>query len=319
MAHTKKQKSRVRVFSVILLIVIFIVFGHKFMTVSEGQDLPENVVINENQPLDMAAEPHISFVDLHSPYAMLVALEDYTILLNKNCEEKVYPASLTKMLTTIVAIENLPDLSEEIILTNAMFQGLYEANASLAGFLPGEAVKAVDLLYGVMLPSGAEACIALADRIAGSEHQFVDLMNQKAADLGMTNTHLTNTTGLHDNDHYTTVGDLSMFLNYALQDDTFREIFTTSRHVIQPTNKHSNGITLYSTMFERLGDSSFIGGKVLGGKTGYTDEAGLCLASLAEKEGKEYILITTGAKGSNRSVQYNIIDALAVYNSLNIQ
>lgn len=259
---------------------------------------------------------YISSDRLYSRNAILIFLEDDTILMQKNSEEKIYPASLTKMMTAIVAIENLPDLDEKIELTESMFHGLYEAEASMAGFQPGEQVRAIDLLYGAMLPSGAECCIALADNIAGSEQDFADLMNQKADELGMKNSHFENTTGLHNENHYTTVKDLSVLLRYALQNDVFREIFTTFHHSTPPTNKHPGGITLYSTMYEGLGGQKIIDGEILGGKTGYTDEAGLCLASLAKVGSQEYILITAGARGNHGTEQYNITDALAVYNSI---
>ncbi len=258
----------------------------------------------------------ISSNRLYSSNAILIRLKDHTILMQKNSEEKIYPASLTKMMTAIVAIENLPDLQEQIKLTRSAFQGLYEADASMAGFLPCEQVRAIDLLYGVMLPSGAESCVALADHIAGSEQNFTGIMNQKAADLGMVNTHFENATGLHNEDHYTTVKDLAILLSYALQNDTFRELFTSLRHSTQPTNMHPDGITFYSTIFEELSNQNITGGEILGGKTGYTNEAGLCLASLAEVGRQEYILVTAGAKGDHESQQYNFIDALTVYNSL---
>jgi D-alanyl-D-alanine carboxypeptidase (penicillin-binding protein 5/6) len=220
------------------------------------------------------------------------------------------------MMTAIVAIDHLPDLKGEIKLTNDTFQGLYEADASMAGFGPGEQVRAIDLLYGVMLPSGAECCIGLAEQIAGSEQNFVTIMNQKAVDLGMDDTHYENVTGLHSDNHYTTVKDLSIILSYALQNDTFREIFTSSRHSTAPTNKHPDGVTFYSTMFEKLGNQNISEGEILGGKTGYTKEAGLCLASLAIVDKQEYILISVGAKGDHRSEQYHITDALTVYSNI---
>jgi D-alanyl-D-alanine carboxypeptidase (penicillin-binding protein 5/6) len=239
--------------------------------------------------------------------------------MQKNSEDKIYPASLTKMMTAIVAIESLPDLNEKIKLTSSTFRGLYEADASMAGFQPGEEVRAIDLLYGVLLPSGAECCVALADQIAGSEEDFVRLMNQKAADLGMVNTHFENATGLHNDNHYTTVKDLAVLLSYALKNDTFREIFTSSRHSTQPTNLHPYGITLNSILFEELNDQNMTGREILGGKTGYTGEAGLCLASLARVDEQEYILVSAGAKGDHHSEQYNITDALAVYDSIGEQ
>ena len=302
----RKKKSRILRFLVFLLMVIIIVLAYKF--IKEYDDKTSSI-----EP-DLSVS--ISSDKLNSPNAILIRLTDDAVLMQKNSEEKIYPASLTKMMTAIVAIENLPDLKEEIKLTNSTFQGLYEADASLADFQPGEQIKAIDLLYGVLLPSGAECCVALADQIAGSEQNFVKIMNQKAADLGMDNTHFENATGLHDENHYTTVKDLSILLRYALQNDTFREIFTSSRHSTQATNKHPGGITFYSTMFEDLNNQSIIDGEILGGKTGYTDEAGLCLASLAKVGKQEYILISAGAKGDHYSEQYNITDALAVYNNL---
>lgn len=260
----------------------------------------------------------IDFDDLESPNAILVRLSDQSITMQKNSEEKIYPASLTKIMTAIVAIENLTDLEHEIKLTHATFDGLYEANAAMAGFQPGESVQAIDLLYGVILPSGAECSIALAEQIAGTEEDFVMLMNKKAEALGMAGTHFENTNGFQDENHYTTVKDLSILLSYALQNETFREVFTSPRHVTQPSNKHPDGITIKSTLFEKLNDEILVDGAILGGKTGYTDYAGLCLASLAVVDNNEYILISAGAKGDHNTKQYHITDALTVYNRIGI-
>lgn len=322
----KKKKLGMHIFIMFLSAFTIVALG-KYYVFERGYDKPYSSLGKSSDsdgkttPVPLTKHEPDALVPifsgkLYSPSAILIRLEDNTILMQKNSEEKIYPASLTKMMTAIVAIENLPDLKKEIKLTNSMYQELYDANASMAGFEPGEQVGAIDLLYGVLLPSGAECCIGLADYVAGSEQNFVEMMNQKAAELGMENTNFENTTGLHDENHYTTVKDQSILLSYALQNDTFKEIFTSSSHSTQPTNKHPNGITFYSTMFKKLGDPSIIGGEILGGKTGYTKEAGLCLASLAKEGAKEYILVTAGAKGNNRSEQYNIIDAVAVYNNI---
>jgi serine-type D-Ala-D-Ala carboxypeptidase (penicillin-binding protein 5/6) len=301
--------------------VVIVAFAYKAIIIKGNQQIFKKEYDNRTTPVPTSKiEPDpsvsIAFDKLNSPNAILIHLKDHTILMQKNSEEKVYPASLTKMMTAIVAIENLPDLKGKIKLTNSTFQGLYEADASMAGFQPDERVRAIDLLYGVMLPSGAECCNGLADQIAGSEQNFVKLMNQKAADLGMDNTHFENTTGLHNENHYTTVKDLAILLSYALQNDTFREIFTSSSHSTPATNKHPGGITFYSTMFEKLNNQNIIDGEILGGKTGYTDEAGLCLASLAKVGNQEYALVTAGAKGDHHSEQFNITDALAIYSSI---
>ena len=254
--------------------------------------------------------------DLHSPYTILVRLSDKAVLMQKQSNKKIYPASLTKMMTAAVVIENIPDLQKKIELPSSIFQPLYKADASMAGFQPGEKVRAIDLLYGAMLPSGAECCVGLANEVSGSEQNFVKKMNQKAEQLGMSDTHFANSTGLQNENHYTTVKDLSLILGYALQNKTFRKIFTSSRYSTAATNKHPNGITFTSTLSQGLKDQTLPGGEILGGKTGYTDEAGLCLASLAEIEGKEYILVTAGAKGDHKTEQYNIDDAREVYKEL---
>ncbi|MCG8499668.1 MAG: D-alanyl-D-alanine carboxypeptidase [Firmicutes bacterium] len=310
---TKKKKLSVQILLARVLLVAVITIAYSSISNCEKGPLHRKAEIEETPPGSTAP---ISTDTLYSSHAILVCLDDRSILMEKNSEEKIYPASLTKMMTVMVAIENLKDLQEEITLNDSMFQKLYHANATTAGFQPGEKVRAISLLYGALLPSGAECCIGLADRIAGSEQAFVKMMNRKAADIGLYDTHFTNTTGLHEENHSTTVKDMAVLLCHALQNDTFREIFTATRYSTLPTNKHPDGITFYSTMFTRIKDISSNNGKILGGKTGYTNKAGLCLASLGKERGKEYLLVTAGAKGDYQSEQYNIIDAINVYNSL---
>lgn len=251
---------------------------------------------------------------INSPYAVLMQVKGGKIIGNMKGDEKIYPASMTKIMTVIVAIENLDDLDQEITLTQEMFAGLYEQDATQAGFQPGETVRAIDLLYGAMLPSGAECCIALADTVGGSRDGFVELMNKKAQRLGMNKTHFCDTTGLHDPDHYSTVKDIAVLMKYCIKNDTFREIVETSRHSTGVTNIHPDGITYYSTMFKNLSDPTVTGGKILGGKTGYTSEAGHCLVSFAEIEGREYIFVSAGASGADGNTIPHIQDAVTVYN-----
>lgn len=311
MARKNKGNSKAWRLPVLLLMVIVTISVYKIFPILEIQNF-------EKESKKAARDISTSQLSdsLHSPNGILIRLNDHTILMQKGQGEKIYPASLTKMMTAIVAIENLSDMQENIELSDSMFQTLYDANASMAGFQPGEKARAIDLLYGAMLPSGAECCLGLAEQIAGSERSFVKMMNRKAKELGMDDTHFTNATGLHDENHYATVKDLAVLLDYALQNDNFREIFTSSRYSTGATSKHPDGITFYSTMFAKLGNSDIIGGDILGGKTGYTGEAGLCLASLAEIRGEEYIMVTVGAQGSNMTEQFNIKDAIRVYNSL---
>lgn len=252
---------------------------------------------------------------VNSSRVVLMSAQGGKVIGEINGNERIYPASLTKMMTAIVAIEELDDLEQKITLNADIFPALYAGDATQAGFQAGESVRAIDLLYGVILPSGAECCIGLADAIAGSEDSFVELMNQKAQKLGMENTHFCDSTGLHNPEHYSTAYDMAVLLKYAIRNDTFREIIETARHSTGVTNVHPDGITYYSTMFKSLNDPAVTGGKILGGKTGYTDEAGLCLASFAEIEGREYILVTAGASGASGE-PLHVQDAVTIYNRL---
>ena len=138
-------------------------------------------------------------------------------------------------------------------------------------------------------------------------------MNQKAAELGMTATHFCNPTGLHDPEHVSTVRDMARLTEAALQNETFRKLFTTERYTVPATNCHPQGFTMHSTLLSQLDGTELHSGRILGGKTGYTGEAGLCLASLAEVKGREYILVTAGAGGDHSTAPYHIEDAVTVY------
>lgn len=254
--------------------------------------------------------------NLHSAEAILINYENGQVLFDKNSAQKAYPASLTKIMTALVAIENTSNIHQTITLPANIFPALYQENASMAGFLPDEQIPVIDLLYGTLLPSGAECSIGLAVHIAGSEESFVKMMNAKAAELNMNNTHFTNSTGLHNPKHYTTAGDMSKLLQYALQNSTFREIFSSMRYSTSPSNKHPDGITFYSTLSKNLDQYALSNGEILGGKTGFTSQAGLCLASLAQVNNKEYILITLGANGDHQTEPLNLIDAINIYRQL---
>lgn len=254
--------------------------------------------------------------DITSPYAILIRLQNQEVLFEKNSDTVMYPASLTKIMTAIVAIEMIPDLNETITLTKESFEGLKEAGASMAGFLPGEEIRSIDLLYGLLLPSGAECGKALAYQASGSVEAFVERMNEKAELLGMKQTHFMNTTGLHHPDHYTSISDLSILLQYALHNAVFRDVYTSSHYDIPADNKYSDGILLKSTLFKHEEAIEIDTGEIIGGKTGYTSVAGLCLSSLATIDNEEYIFISAGAQGNHYTPQYNIEDAVKAYNSI---
>ena len=319
--HTFAKVVITIVLSVMLIVaVIQTVFpafwgNHVFSLEQFYEEIINNGILQGGTVPDL----DVDLGQLYSPYAILVDADTGTTIAERNCHDRIYPASLTKIMTAVIAIENTDDLDQTITLPADIFQPLYEEGASMAGFQPGEEATLRELLYGILLPSGAECCMAFVDRIAGSEEAFAELMNQKASELGMDDTHFCNATGLHDPDHYTTVADISILLRYALENETFRAAFTSSRYSIQPTPQHPEGFTFFSTMFQYMDSTEVAGGQIIGGKTGYTEEAGLCLASLASINGREYILVTAKANGSHETEQFHILDAINVYNQIGEQ
>ena len=253
---------------------------------------------------------------ISSKSALLMDRNSGQVLAQKSAHARCDPASLTKMMTVLLAIEACPDLDEAVTLPEDIFPALDAEDASMAGFQPGETVTVRDLLYGAMLPFGAECCETLARQVSGSEEAFVALMNQKAQELDMLNTHYANPTGLTAPDHKTTATDLAKLLCAALNNETFRTVFTTETYTSTATPQHPEGLTFSSTLLSQLNGDEIPNGKILGGKTGYTRAAGLCLASLAEVNGREYILITLGAPGDHSTEPFHIRDALSVYRHL---
>lgn len=297
---------------IICLVAEIIVVISLFLVLSQSFGFGNQITVWINQLIKPAVR-ELDITGINSSYAVLMQADSGKVVGNISGETQMYPASMTKIMTAIVAIENLSDLNQEITVTNDMVADLYAQDATQAGFQPGETVQAIDLLYGVLLPSGAECCIALADTIAGSETGFVELMNQKAEKLGLENTHFCNSTGLHADDHYSTAKDIADLLRYALKNDTFREIIESPYHSTPGTNVHPDGITFYSTMFKNLSDTTVIDGQIMGGKTGFTSEAGCCLASFAEIDDIDYILVTAGAYQAGTP---HIDDAVKLYNRL---
>lgn len=253
---------------------------------------------------------------IHSNNALLLESKTGKVIMEKGTNQHIYPASLTKIMTAILAIEHFENLKTTFKIEQSDLDYLKDKNASVAGFQAGDEVSVEDLLYGTILSSGADATTTLAKAISGSEEDFAKLMNKKAKEIGMDKTHFVNASGLHHPNHFTTVEDLSKLLRYALKNEKFKEIFTTPSHITKPLHSTKSGLVLTSTLFSKLWEPALDNGvTIVGGKTGFTPQAGLCLASLAVKDGKEYILITTNAKSETYQT-FHIDDAVAIYSKL---
>lgn len=242
--------------------------------------------------------------NITSDYVILYNLNDDEVLYELESDKRTEIASLTKIMTTIVAIENTQDLDQEVVITKDAFLGVEDY--TVVGFKVGDKVSVRDLLYGTMLPSGADAVNALAYHISGSVGEFVKLMNDKAVKLNLSNTHFDNPIGMDSDNNYSTARDIAELLKYCLKNNIFREIFTARTYKIESINKE-----IKSTLISYSRSYGLDVSDITGAKSGYTDGAGLCLASIATLDDVDYLLVTMHADVSNRSNA--VRDTLEIY------
>jgi len=256
--------------------------------------------------------------DYTSKYIYILDREDKNLEYEKNSKSRAYPASLTKIMTTLVALEHISDLSAIAPVDVDTYREMVVNNASMAGFYGREKVTYRDLLYGTILSSGGEAANSLAVHVGGSVDEFVRMMNDKAAELGMKDTNFTNAEGLHNKNQYTTAYDMARLIDYALDNGHFRAIFTKESFITSKTSDHPDGIMLRSTVLSRLAGVNQKGFEIIGGKSGTTYEAGECWATLGIKEGREYIVIVMGAplKDISNPDRAQIADSIKLYSRI---
>ena len=245
--------------------------------------------------------------EVNANFAILVDADAGLVVAEKNGSAKMYPASMTKVMTLLVACEHITDLSEKLEITQDIVDYVKKEGASNCGFKAGEQVTMLDLLYGLILPSGADAALALVRRIAGSEEQFVALMNQKAQQLGISaTTHFTNCTGLYNDNHYSTAEDMAIIMRAAAQNSVAATILTTRSYTTQANNKRTTGLS-FSNLFLKRIDTQTTGGQVNFAKTGYVAKAGNCAVSyFTAASGRHYICVTGKTSGA-----WNVVSAHA--------
>lgn len=232
---------------------------------------------------------------LQAKGAALIELNSNTMVYSQEIDRQLYPASLTKIMTTMLALEH-GNLDDVLTVSKTAMEGL-SIYGSTAGLLVGEEISLRELLYCIMVSSANEGCNVVAEYIAGSVEEFVKLMNDKAAYLGMTGTHFANTHGLHNEGHYTTVRDLATLACWAWQNMQFREFATTTRHTVPATNKSEERL-LRTTNY--LTDNRVVGryyyDKAAGIKTGFTTPAGGCLISTASDGDMTFLSVVCGCE-----------------------
>lgn len=232
---------------------------------------------------------------IYAESGILVDLDTQEILYSKNIDKQLYPASITKVMTTLVAIES--SSPEEPVTFSQHALDSIEWDSSNIGCRLNETLTMEQCWYAMMLNSANEVCCGVAEHISGSIEAFVEKMNQKAAELGCTNTHFSNPNGLPDETHYTTAHDMALIANAAYQNETFRQVFSTRQYEIPPTPQYTETRYLYNHHKMMQPDTEYYYEGCLGGKTGYTETALNTLVTIASRSGKNLLCVTMRTQG----------------------
>ncbi len=315
-----------------LLVALALIISLFFIVLGDGEksDVPDNLnnnneretdaidVVLDNTPLFQTVESRTSYIipkddnvktindsTVTSEHAILVDLSSYTSVAEKRADEKIYPASMTKVMTLIVACERVTNLDEMLTVTDEIATFAEKNDGSGIGLKVGESYTVEDLLFLISYQSDTIASLLIAEHIAGSETAFVQLMNDKAEELGLTNTSFANCTGLYNDNNYTTCREMASIMAYALDNEMAYRCLSEYRG--RALTIGGVDCTAYSGWYSQRFDDNprFTGGRIIAGKTGYTDESGYTLVSCAEIDGKRYInvIITRTDKNSNVKVQ----------------
>ena len=241
--------------------------------------------------------------EVQSTNGIFIDLATGNILFDRDAHTRINPASMTKVLTVLVAAEHVTDWSDTFEITPEITNYSYVHDCSAVGFSNNEVVTVEDLFYGTVLCSGGDAALGLATYVAGSQEAFVDMMNEKLKELGLADTaHFTNCVGLYDEDHYCTVYDIAMILEAAIDQPQCREVLSTKKYTTSSTPEHPEGIQISNWFLRRIEDKD-TGGEVICGKTGFVAQSGSCAVSYGmDESGMEYICATVNAHSGWRCI-----------------
>lgn len=297
------------------------VFSKTEDTVSlpKDEDLLKYDDLIELEPLPDAAKPYreeenlkAEYGSLASSYMILVDLDTNTVVAERDSDTIMNPASMTKVLTIIAASDHITpeDLNKKTKISQYAVDYAKINDCSAVCYQPDHEATVRELFYGTIVCSGADAAIALAEYVAGSEEAFVDMMNEKVEEFGLSETaHFTNPVGMYDENNQCRVGDIAVILACAMQNDFLRNVLGTRRYLCSVKNDEGQYVELDNMFLLRI-DGREVNGKILSAKTGYLVKAGHCAASMLETpEGKRYICVTGNSGDSWRT----ICDHISVY------
>lgn len=244
---------------------------------------------------------------IHSSNVGVYNIEDMSLIYGKNIDERISIASITKVMTAIVAVENVEDVYNSVKIDyNQISKWLYE-ELSIAGIYDGQELTYYDLIATMLIPSGADSAIFIASNSFKNYDEFINKMNEKASELGMNSTHFSNPVGYDDENNYSTIEDVAIMMNYALKNNTLKDILTMEKYTTS-----DNKLTVYSTLDSLATKYGVQIDKIIGGKTGTTQRAGRCLASFSDDEGVPLLVIVVGSPLYS-NMPYNLIDTEYLY------
>lgn len=261
------------------------------------------------QSLSFAASPKITATS-----AILVEVSTGRILYEKNSTKQMYPASVTKILTAIVVLEN-SKLDDIVTVHESSIQSVPDGYVT-CDLHDGEELSVKDLLYALLVKSANDAAYVLAEHIGGSIEGFAEMMNNKAKEIGCNNSHFVNPNGIHDEEQYTTAYDLYLMADYAMKNETFRSIVATTSYTLPSTNMHQDKDRTFKNTNELLNKNSksYYYSNAIGIKTGFTSEAGECLVAQSSRDGLEFISVVLDSSLTPEGLHGRFIDTKKLFN-----
>lgn len=254
---------------------------------------------------------------VYAPAAVLYNLNTNKIIYSKNADNKMYPASTTKIMTALLVLENC-DLSEIAVVSEEAIK--ISSEYVSGGFKVGEECTVKDLMYWLLLESANDAANILAEHVAGNVQEFANMMNEKAKEIGCKNTNFVNPNGIHNEEHYTTANDLLLIAIEAMKNETFRQIVSTQSYTVSETNKNQektiyNSNKLIKPINEKTNTENIFYYKYATGiKTGFTTEAGRCIVASSSRDGVDYIAVILGDENvATDAVDYRFTDAKTLF------
>lgn len=286
------------------LILTFTFVTPVYATGEEPEEVTTEHPETTEYPNDPSRPP-----DLVCNAAIVMDAASGQILYEKNAYERKYPASITKILTTLVALDHGVNFDDTVVMSENAIWGI-ERNSTNIGLDVGEKVTVRDIMYATMVQSANECAYAVAELVAGDLESFAKLMNDRIEEIGCTDTHFVTPNGLHDDNHYTCAYDMALITKEALKNDTFREIAGTLSYVVPETNLADETRPLWNgNKMINPAESNYYE-YCKGGKTGYTSMANNTLVTFAEKDGLELICVILDCDGW----KYSYTDSKALYN-----